>query len=102
MTIMKSMPGDSVVPSLALAVLVCLLSGAQILQGSPLPEVSEALDSLAADIAERGYVPRGGDLLLMAAANGWYGFVSDVIIHPGVADWRDVSYCVVQHIPHQR
>jgi hypothetical protein len=55
-----------------------------------LPAVSEHLDRLAADIARMGYVPRGGDLLLLASANGWFGIVNDVILHPASVDWREV------------
>jgi len=54
-----------------------------------LPVRSVELDGLAEAIAVMRQIPRGGDLLLLAADNGWYGPVSDVIIHPS-SNWQEI------------
>jgi uncharacterized protein YkwD len=65
--------------------LLTSLAGAQ----SALPVRSDELDGLAESISGTRRIPRGGDLLLLAAANGWYGPVSDVIIHPST-NWQEL------------
>jgi uncharacterized protein YkwD len=80
------MPGDSVIPALVGAVLLCIVPAQPAGADAGVPELSPGLCSLASVIAEYGFLPRGGDLLLMASACGWYGFVSDVIVHPGAVD----------------
>ncbi len=64
--------------------LLTSLAGAQ----PALPVRSIELDGLAETIAGTRQIPRGGNLLLLAAANGWYGPVSDVIIHPS-SSWQE-------------
>ena len=48
-----------------------------------------SLDSLASDISFLGYVPSGGDLLILAAANHWFGLLSGVQLLPG--DSRELN-----------
>jgi hypothetical protein len=84
------MPGDSVTP-LPVAVLVfCLLSLTAAAVAAATPVESEQLDELAGMITSIGFVPGGGDLLLLASSCGWYGFVNDVIVHPEAVDFREV------------
>lgn len=42
-----------------------------------------SLDSLASDISLLGYVPSGGNLPVLAAANHWFGLLSGVQLLPG-------------------
>ncbi len=42
-----------------------------------------SLDSLASDISLLGYVPSGGNLPVLAAANNWFGLLSGVQLLPG-------------------
>ena len=42
-----------------------------------------SLDSLAADISLLGFVPSGGNLPVLAAANRWFGLLSRVQLLPG-------------------
>ena len=87
---MKSMFRDAIVPVHAAITLICIVLTGWAAPAEASSVVSDHLDLLAGDIARMGYVPRGGDLLLLASANGWYGIVNDVIIHPARADWREV------------
>ena len=48
-----------------------------------------SLDSLASDISLLGYVPSGGNLLVLAAANHWFGLLSGVQLLPG--DSRELN-----------
>lgn len=81
-----------------------------------------SLDSLASDISLLGYVPSGGNLLVLAAANQWFGLLSGVQLLPddsrelnsiqedtsgkwgyyGIADWSVGSDKVIVLAPPPR
>lgn len=44
------------------------------------------LDSLASDISLMGYIPSGGEMLVLAASNNWFGLLSSVKLLPGDSD----------------
>lgn len=46
------------------------------------PVRTVALDSLACSISALGYIPSGGDLMVLAASSGWFGPLSGVRILP--------------------
>ncbi|RKZ07860.1 hypothetical protein DRQ25_10490 [Candidatus Fermentibacteria bacterium] len=47
------------------------------------PQRIPQLDSLALDISLMGYIPSGGELLVLAASNNWFGLLSCVKLLPG-------------------
>ncbi len=50
------------------------------------PQRIPQLDSLALDISLLGYIPSGGELLVLAASNNWFGLLSCVKLLPGDSD----------------
>jgi len=58
---------------------------------TPAPVRSAPLDSLAADISMLGFIPSGGEFLVLAASNGWFGLISEVRITPVDAAGDDPS-----------
>ena len=53
------------------------------------PERIPYLDSLASDISSIGYIPSGGEMLVLAASNNWFGLLSGVRLLPGDSDELD-------------
>lgn len=51
-----------------------------------LPQRIPQLDSLASDISSIGYIPSGGRLPVLAAANNWFGLLSGVRLLPRDSD----------------
>lgn len=47
------------------------------------------LDSLASDISSLMYIPSGGEMLVLAASNNWFGLLSGVRLLPGDSDELD-------------
>ncbi len=53
------------------------------------PQRIPQLDSLASDISYIGYIPSGGEMLILAASNNWFGLLSGVRLLPGDSDELD-------------
>ncbi len=53
------------------------------------PQRISQLDSLALDISLMGYIPSGGEMLILAASNNWFGLLSGVKLLPGDSDELD-------------
>lgn len=53
------------------------------------PQRIPQLDSLASDISLMGYIPSGGEMLILAASNNWFGLLSGVNLIPGDSDELD-------------
>ncbi|MFO8184613.1 MAG: hypothetical protein R6U39_10655 [Candidatus Aegiribacteria sp.] len=59
------------------------------IRASSTPVRMEALDSLACGISALGYVPSGGNLIVLAASSGWFGPLSGVRVLPGESEEVD-------------
>jgi len=55
-------------------------------EANDLPLRMPELDSLACDISRLGYIPSGGDILILAASNHWYTLLSGVRLLPAESD----------------
>ncbi len=53
------------------------------------PQHIPQLDSLASDMSLMGYIPQGGEMLVLAASNNWFGLLSGVRLLPGDSDELD-------------
>lgn len=50
------------------------------------PQRNPHLDSLASDISSIGYIPSGGEMLILAASNNWFSLLTSVKLLPGDSD----------------
>ena len=61
----------------------------RMVEANVVPQRIPQLDSLACDISSIGYIPSGGEMLILAASNNWFSLLSGVRLLPGDSDEMD-------------